>query len=243
MAGTSNGTTGRKRGRPKKNPEVVTEESVQQDLGITPSPTDDDLDEKHLTGLSIYDFALKKKLTSVFSNVVVAHPDIVLKRAAEVNDGNVALPMISMYRMNNPIKEGEINHFEAFHGRYARMDDCDSITLEMAVPIEIEYQVDIWAQYRTQADILFRELFFYLLREPNLEVNIPEFDASQVFALKYESMEQPTDYSSFEETYILHRYSITYKVPTARLLYRGKSAKLVHEIPVVMVPYSKMARK
>ena len=164
-----------------------------------------------------------------------------VKRAAELHDGNVTLPMISMYRMNNPIKE-DINHYEAFHGRYARIDDCDSITLEMAVPIEIEYQVDIWAQYRTQADILFRELFFFLLRDPNLVVDIPEFDESQVFSLKYESMDQSTDYSSFEETYILHRYSITYKVPTARMFYRGKSAKLVHEIPVVMVPYSKIAK-
>ena len=241
MAGTSNGTTGRKRGRPKKNPnETVTEESLKAQ-GFKVSPSDDDLDKKNLNGLSIYDYAFREKLLSVFPNVVVSHPDIVLKRAAELHDGNVTLPMISMYRMNNPIKE-DINHYEAFHGRYARIDDCDSITLEMAVPIEIEYQVDIWAQYRTQADILFRELFFFLLRDPNLVVDIPEFDESQVFSLKYESMDQSTDYSSFEETYILHRYSITYKVPTARMFYRGKSAKLVHEIPVVMVPYSKIAK-
>ena len=247
MAGTSNGTLGYP-GEYKEdwdNSLKTKKEDEELFQGI-PSPSDisksdEDLkkeaEEESQTGLSIYDSALQKKLLEVFPNIIVAHPDVVMKRASE-KDGKISLPMISMYRMANPIKEGEINHFEAFHGRAAKRISNDHIELEMALPIEIEYQIDIWAQKRSGADSLFRELVFFLLREPNLVINIPEFERPQIFSMKYESMDQPTDYSSIEESSPIHRYSLTYKVPDARLFYRGVSEKLVRHIPVNLIPVS-----
>lgn len=195
--------------------------------------TDFQLDDQYKSGLSIYDEAFRDKLVKVFPNVIVAPPDLAFVRSEQ--DGKVPLPLISIYRLSNPIDLEDYNMYEAFVGKRLKVDD-DTFLLEKSLSMTINYQLDIWTQWRSHADGIFREVVYYLLRYPNLEVKIPEFQgAISRFALRYLDMDQPTDYDSFEDKNTIHRYTLNYEVPRAKLFYKGQSAKAVKSLPVKLV--------
>ena len=193
----------------------------------------EEVDEEYRTNLSLYDESLRDRLLEVFDNVVIAPPEKAFNRSAV--KGKVQLPMISAYRMTNEIDLDEYNNFETFYGvRGSFNKQRDTYALIQGLPITIMYQIDIWAQLRAYADGIFRELVYHLVRYPNLVIKVPGFDEAQVFALQYEDMDQPTDYSSFTDTDQLHRYTLNYKVPRARLFYGTESAKIARTWPVAL---------
>lgn len=188
--------------------------------------TDRQLDEQYKSGISIYDEAFRDKLVKVFPNVIIAPPEKAFERSEQ--NGKVELPLISLYRMSNPIDLSDFNMYEAFVGKILPIDDNEndlaSFLMEKSLSMTINYQLDIWAQWRSHADGLFREVVYYLLRYPNLEIKIPEFGgATSTFALRYLDMDQPTDYDSFEDKNVIHRYTLNYEVPRAKLFYKGQS--------------------
>lgn len=184
--------------------------------------SDYELDEIYKSGISIYDEAFRDKLIKVFPNVIIAPPERAFERSEQ--EGKVQLPLVSLYRMSNPIDLTDYNMYEAFSGKRVPIPkDEDAFLLEKSISMTINYQLDIWAQWRSHADGLFREIVYYLLREPNLEIKIPEFGgAISTFALKYLDCDQPTDYESFEDKNVIHRYILSYEVPRAKLFYKGQ---------------------
>lgn len=195
---------------------------------------DEATDNRMRTGLSIYDEAFRDKLMYVFPNVVMAPPEKAFTRSEQA--GKVALPMISVYRTSNPVDTSELNHFEVFHGAKASVNsDNTAYKLVAGIPISLNYQIDIWAQYRSYADAIFRELFYYLWVYPNLEVKVPDYAKPEIFALQFSDMDQPTDYESFTDKYTIHRYTLNYEVPRARLFYSKESAKLVRSLKLELI--------
>ena len=184
--------------------------------------TDYELDEAYKSGISIYDEAFREKLVKVFPNVIIAPPELAFVRSEQ--EGKVQLPLISLYRISNPIDLEDHNMYEHFSGKRIRVpEDEDAFLLEKSLSMTINYQLDIWAQWRSLADGLFREIVYYLLRNPNLEIKIPEFNGEiSTFALRYLDCDQPTDYESFEDKNIIHRYTLSYEVPRAKLFYKGQ---------------------
>lgn len=198
--------------------------------------TDNKIDELHRSCFSIYDESFRDKLVNVFPNVVVAPPEKAFERSQQ--DGKVKLPLISLYRMSNHIDTSNFNHFEAFHGQTLRnrVTPQEAYAVMKTISVTIMYQVDIWAQFRSYADNLFREVFYYLLRNPDLIIRVNQLDHPAQFALNYQDMDQPTDYESFEERNIIHRYTLNYELPRARLFYESESAKMVKSIPIELIP-------
>lgn len=189
------------------------------------------VEELETTGLSVYDKAMKAKLLEVFDNVISAPPEEAFTRSNK--NGKVPLPMISFFRMSNQL-ESDINHSELFYGNPIK-NDGDKVLLMEGLPITIVYQIDVWAQLRAYADGIFRELIYYLFRDPNLYVKIPEFNHDLIFALQYQDMDQPTDYESFTDKFQIHRYTLNFEVPRARLFYPHNSAKIVKSIPITLI--------
>lgn len=182
--------------------------------------------------LELYDKALKEKLENVFPNVILAPPDDAFSRSNE--DGKVKLPLISAWRLSNPINFEEFNHYETFTGRRSRQLQ-DNMVLTEGLPITITYQIDIWAQKREYADGIYRELVYYLMTNPNLQLKIPSVDSPVDFSMKLTDVDTSTDYASFDSNNIVHRYTLTYEVPYAKLFFEHDSAKLVKSIPITLI--------
>ena len=194
------------------------------------------VDDTIRTGLSLYDESFKKKIEEVFPNTIMAPPEIAMRRAQK--RGHVELPLISMYRLSNDVDTSETTHPRVFHGAYSFLHKEDESVAQKIkdIGMNIEYQVDIYAQLRAHADGIFRELVFYLLNNPNLEVLIPEYGKPQVFALELSGTSQPTDYRTDDDRTLIHRYSLSYMVPRARLFYASDKVPLVKSIPIQVLP-------
>ena len=120
--------------------------------------------------LELYDKSLLEKLESLFSNVIMAPTDDAFKRSNE--DGKVLLPLISAYRLSNPINMEDYNRYEVFSGRLVNIEENSKLIKQQGLPITITYQIDIWAAKRIHADGLFRELVYHLLTNPNLSIQL-----------------------------------------------------------------------
>lgn len=185
--------------------------------------------------LEHYDRAFKDKLSEVFENVIMAPPEKAFERSNK--EGKVKLPLISVYRISNPIDFDEYNHPELFRGRRNKFIDNEGFVFTEALPTLITYQVDIWAQMREYADGIFRELVFHLYLEPYLTIKLPTGDSEEGynFHLNLTDVETATDYEAISDRNTIHRYTLTYEVDDARLFMEGETVKHVKEIPIEYV--------
>lgn len=183
--------------------------------------------------LSLYDEAMNEKLTAMFSNYIMAPPDEAFTR--ETEDGKVDLPLISAYRISNPINFEEYNGYEVFAGRVTRRNmTSPDLIRQQGLPVTITYQIDIWATKRTEADGLYREVVFYLMTHPNISVIIPGIEQPFHFSMKLTDTDSPTEYGSFGDNGEIHRYTLTYEIASARMFFQSKNLDLVHDVNVAM---------
>lgn len=165
----------------------------------------------------LYDEALKEKITSVFDNFIMAPPEQAFTRSNE--EGKVKLPLISAYRMSNPINFEDYNHYETMYGRQT-LATKEGFLYTQGVPVTITYQVDIWAQLREYADGLYRELVYYFMQNPDLSIKLPNTEQEYKFFFKLTDVETATDYESFSDKNVIHRYTLTYEIDEARMFYQ-----------------------
>lgn len=177
----------------------------------------------------LYDHALKRKLELLFENVKMAPPEKAFKRSNKA--GKVKLPLISAYRLSNPPNWENYNQHFAFFGDYAQRNNNEYI-LTRGLPITITYQIDIWAYERAHADGIYRELVEYMLRFPNLRIDVPTIDRPQDFVMNLTDVETATDYDDTDERNMIHRYTLTYEVPNALMFYEGRHPPYIKEITV-----------
>lgn len=179
--------------------------------------------------LSLYDEALQRKLKEVFPNVVGASTEEAFSASQE--GGKVRLPLISFYRISNPVDNATYNMPEAFKGRLAsrRGDLADR---EMTIPIIITYQIDIWGTSRKVVDEIFTEFLYFMLRKPNLEIKLPTSDTKFDFSMILQDSENSTELSDFESIGRIYRSTLTYEV-SAKLFYLEKaSTNLIREFDI-----------
>ena len=193
--------------------------------------------------LEQFDKALERKLKEVFENVLMAPPDDAFARSNKA--GKVNLPLITAYRMSNNIEWAYYNQHAAFRGQRTgivfkdtpdttpeeRYEVLDRYRVSQTLPVNINYQIDIWAQLRQYADDIFRELTFYLMHFPNLYVDIPSSDNPLVFSLNLTDVDTSTDYE-FDDTNTIHRYTLTYEIPHAQIFMEPTPVPYVKTIPV-----------
>ena len=168
--------------------------------------------------LRLYDEALKTKLSEVFDNVVIAPPERAFIDSNK--NGKVKLPLISAYRLSNPINFEEYNRYEVFTGRRSKLTEKNEELIKIqGLPVLITYQIDIWAQSRDIADGIYRELVYYLTVSPDLKVQVPNADKVQDFYLKLSDVDTSTEYDSFDDVNTIHKYTLTYEIDEARLFF------------------------
>lgn len=188
--------------------------------------------------LTFYDEAMEKKFSQVFHNTIYGSPDEVF---AESKDGtyHVSLPLITLYRLSETLPYDYLNRPEAIYGKTKFRDPQQATSYLMkAIPVELTYQVDLWASRRSIVDKLFEEIIFFLSEEPWIYVDIPGALEEMRFALRMMDVENMNDISSFTNTGRLYRKVLTYKTSSTRL-FSLVGTQTKDSLEVVLEPWAK----
>ena len=165
--------------------------------------------------LELYDEALLQKLKKLYTNVIGTFPDRAMFESN--NKSKVSLPLISMYRLQNDINfSGGISHPAAFRG-YRTGDEQRTRVID----IDLLYTIDIWADKRNEADQLFYDLVYILWTKSNIMLDMEGTENDKLFSLRL--VEQSSSSNLFEqsvENNRIYRYTLTYSVNEAKLMYR-----------------------
>lgn len=121
-----------------------------------------------------YDKNGKKKTNQI---VQITNAENVFNIIGDIENDNIQFPIISLVRtgweiidysqefMNN--SGGLVGYLEDDKGQRTRQ-----VRLQ-ALPIQINYQLDIWTQNRIDNDILAREIIWFYTLNPQMRVKIP----------------------------------------------------------------------
>lgn len=93
-------------------------------------------------------------------------------KADQNNDKPLTLPFIAISRDPNIEILSTQKKALTYDGVHVAMDEATSVTLN-AVPIQINYQLDIYTRYFEEADEYVRNFVFNFINWPELEINIP----------------------------------------------------------------------
>lgn len=122
----------------------------------------------------LYDTAIVEDLRSVFSdpNIYICPPDLVFKTIGRLNEDDIKMPMISLLRTGASILEAP--HSMRFTGALSNINlEEDTYETLRAIPIRINYLFDVWTKHREENDNIIRELIFYYMTHPTLQITIP----------------------------------------------------------------------
>jgi len=199
--------------------------------------------------LIYYDTALKEKFSGVFKNTFYATTDEAFKACARINGGKVLLPLISIFRpMGFNINNTRYNEHEFRKGYSIQVTSEEDKPLEhrvmRALPVRLQYQIDIWAISRAQCDKLTEEIIMFLLYEPYIEFEIPNLVLPKIvageeenkkfrFALKIEeTIQDNSDVMSFDDKgrYYRNTFEIYFEEP--RIFNHTDFDKFAEEIEI-----------
>lgn len=157
--------------------------------------------------VSSYDENLIEKLKSWTANtqVNIYGPDETSRLfeviADNTNDKPIALPIIALSRPNGFMVKNTNKQPLTYDGYRLDSNEESSLVLN-AIPILLEYQLDIYTRYRKDADAYARELIFNIINHPSFEVVIPYYDLNIVHVATLRMESDVQDNSSVPERII-----------------------------------------
>lgn len=123
---------------------------------------------------NLYDTAIVNKFRELMSNsdIYITPPENVFRTLALLNKDEIELPLISLQRTGYSILS--YSHGMKFDGTTLRYDEeTDNLTSMQAIPIRINYLLNVWTRRLQECDDIVRELIWYLSTHPTMEVDIP----------------------------------------------------------------------
>ena len=128
----------------------------------------------------LYDNAIVEYFRQVITDerVYITPSDNVVRTIARLNNDEIKLPLISLQRTN--VQMQPYQFYTKYHGapiRYEHTDEEDEKELLIrslqAIPMKIQYSIDIWTRNREENDAIMRELLFFISTHPQIEITIP----------------------------------------------------------------------
>lgn len=127
----------------------------------------------------LYDDAIVKDLRKRISDerVTITPYDNLMNSLGKSENDKIELPIISIARTGWSLSESR-PHPMKFIGELSRIDEGEvnnekKIVNVYAMPIRIDYLLDVWTKRRLDNDNIMRELLFYYSIHPTLQVKIP----------------------------------------------------------------------
>lgn len=129
----------------------------------------------------LYDEALVKKISgwTDMAKLHVYGPNetsrIFETEADESSDKGIMLPMITLSRSRgyNIINGGTTKRPLSYDGATLSAND-DYSTVLHAIPISLSYQLDVYARYAKEADVIMKDLVFNIVNYPAFTITIPK---------------------------------------------------------------------
>lgn len=157
--------------------------------------------------VALYDRAVQKKISSwiLDSNLMVLGPDEVHRlfqvRADKTSDKPLTLPLIAIGRGRNIDLQVTAKRPLSSAGKVFKATSTEVDHLN-AVPMTLQYQIDIYTRYQEEADEYVRNFVFQIINHPKLELQIP-YNGSALKYISYMSLaNQVTDNSDIAERLI-----------------------------------------
>jgi len=129
----------------------------------------------------LYDDALVKKIKNWVKdeNVRILSPDETLelfqKIANDKNDEPISLPIISLTRSREVDLDHPHKKMMTFDGMMLDATVDKSLQID-AIPMTLNYQLDIYTRYKYEADEYMRNFVFNLVNHPKVKVVLPYND-------------------------------------------------------------------
>ena len=169
----------------------------------------------------LYDNAIVDKFRSLFkdSRITVQPPENAIRYVAQLSNDDVKFPLISLNRTSWSLRSGDISWAQSRTGVANRLIPDNTISVMRAIPIQMEYQLDVYTVDRLTNDEIYRELIFYFIKNPTLEVEIPyTVDNKHVFNLDINpDITDNSDTVEHVNKGVLYRYTSTWVVKDAYL--------------------------
>lgn len=134
-------------------------------------------------------FNYKKDGTPKTNNrVQITDAENVFNIIGDIENDKIKFPIISIIRTGWSIKDflQEAQNNAGVLMGYLDDERVKQVRLQ-SIPIQINYQVDIWTQNRIDNDIIARELLWFYMQRPQMVVKIPHgLDTTHVFNVGFE---------------------------------------------------------
>lgn len=162
--------------------------------------------------VALYDKALVEKLNkwSKDTNLTITGPNET-KRLFQVvtdttNDSPIKLPLISITRKGGFEILSTEKRPLTFDGLDLEANENKSMQLN-AVPIRIEYQLDVYTRYLEEADQYIRNLVFNIINYPKLQVILPYMNKNYVHDANIRLTSEISDNSDIPERLISGQFT------------------------------------
>lgn len=169
----------------------------------------------------LYDEAITNKFKSLFqdSRITVQLAENAIRYVAQLKDDNITFPLVNLNRTDWSLRDDDISWAQSRTGVANRINPDNTISVMRAIPIRLEYQVDVYTVDRFTNDEIYRELIFYFLKHPTLEVDIPyTVDGKHVFNFDVNpDIQDNSDTVEHINKGVLYRYTSTWVVKDAYL--------------------------
>lgn len=155
-------------------------------------------------GVRFYDEALVNRIKSWTkdSNLKVLSPDEVTRlfeiKADESNDEPLVLPFVALSRDRNINIDIAHKTSMSFDGLHVKSNLQKTLQLN-AVPISINYQLDIYTRSYEEGDEYLRNFIFFLINYPKLTINIPYNDSNIEYECYINLLNSVSDNSDIAE--------------------------------------------
>ena len=129
----------------------------------------------------LYDEAIVESLRNVIGDnrIQIVPMDRVYDIIPRLNDDKLILPLVTLTRTSWSVNVSEANHAAKYEGATAKIYqpspkfDTNRIQKFQFVPMRLDYSLDVWTRTRQENDEFIRELFWYFIISPTLQIKVP----------------------------------------------------------------------
>lgn len=169
----------------------------------------------------LYDNAILDKFRELFDTdkIFIVPPERAKMIRAQLDDDTIKFPLISLDRRGWTMLDDRNNWPTSVKGIPDSINNDGSANILHAIPIKIEYQLDVFTVDKVSCDEILRELIFYFKLHPTMRVHIPYgLETNHNFNVYFNpEVEDNSDTVEHINKGVLYRYTASFYTDDAYL--------------------------
>lgn len=169
----------------------------------------------------LYDNAILDKFRELFDTdkIFIVPPERAKMIRAQLDDDTIKFPLISLDRRGWTMLDDHNSWSASVKGIPDSINNDGSANILHAIPIKIEYQLDVFTVDKVSCDEILRELIFYFKLHPTMQVHIPYgLETNHNFNVYFNpEVEDNSDTVEHINKGVLYRYTASFYTDDAYL--------------------------